>query len=231
MFHTQTLIKQKMRAIIIMLTLFTFTNCNDSRQKTVSKNDRLELIPEPDKDLREKYEQQQKDSMSTDTTYEEILGENLKPIKENFKKINAIKEWSTIDKQKLDESTKSDSATYYFLKNILLKIVAIHLDEKGKTIQEYYTLDNELSFVLESTYNYNESLIPDSTAIKKNNDKEEFEISKLEVIEDRSYFENGVLIRQINNQDCGLPFAQDYLKEEQIRLKIEFEKLLNLIKK
>ena len=35
------------------------TNCNNSQTKTVDKNDRLELLPEPDKNLREEYEKQQ----------------------------------------------------------------------------------------------------------------------------------------------------------------------------
>ena len=49
----------------------TLIGCNDNEQKSVSQNDRLELVPEPDKDLREKYEQQQKDSLKSDTVYEE----------------------------------------------------------------------------------------------------------------------------------------------------------------
>lgn len=34
------------------------TNCNNSQTKSVHKNDRMELIPEPDKELREEYEKQ-----------------------------------------------------------------------------------------------------------------------------------------------------------------------------
>jgi hypothetical protein len=67
--------------------------------------------------------------------------------------------------------------------------------------------------------------------MQENNDTETFDIDKSEIIEDRSYFENGDLIRQINNQDCGSPFAEDYLKEEQVRLKTEFEKLKERLKK
>lgn len=46
--------------IIIVLTVLAFSACNNSQEKTTSANDRLELVPEPDKDLREKYEAEQK---------------------------------------------------------------------------------------------------------------------------------------------------------------------------
>lgn len=215
-----------MRTTIIILTLFLLIGCNDSGQNTVSQNDRLELVPESDKDLREKYEQQQQDTLSIDT-----ISKRLKPIKENFKRINGIKEWTSIDELKLYESTEGGAATYYFLKDTLLKIVVVQFGETGKTIQEYYTKDNELSFVFEKTYNYNRPITWDSTAMKENNDTEVFDIDESEVIEERSYFENTVLIRQINNQDRDSPLAEDYLEEEQVRLKTGFEKLLRRLKK
>lgn len=40
----------------------TLVNCNYNSKKSTTQNERLELVPEPDKDLREKYEQQQEDS-------------------------------------------------------------------------------------------------------------------------------------------------------------------------
>ena len=61
--------------------------------------------------------------------------------------------------------------------------------------------------------------------MKENNDTEVHSLDNSEIIETRSYFENGTLIRQINNQDCGSPFADEYLKKEEVRLKAEFEKL------
>ena len=54
------------------------------------------------------------------------------------------------------------------------------------------------------------------------------EEAKSEIIEDRSYFENGKLLHQLNNQDCGSPFKNDYLLEEQKRIKTDYEKLLKL---
>ena len=48
------------RFIKTILTVFVLTACNNSQDKTSSTKDRLELVPEPDKDLREKYEAEQK---------------------------------------------------------------------------------------------------------------------------------------------------------------------------
>ena len=213
------------------MTFLTLIGCNNNGEQSVSQNDRLELVPEPDKDLREKYEQQEKDSLTSDTVFEEYLGERLKPIRANFKRINEITEWTSVDKRKLNQSTEGGAATYYFLQDTLLKVVAIHFGETGKNIQEFYTKNGQLSFVFEQQYQYNRPITWDSTAMEKNNDTETFDIDKSEIIEDRSYFENGVLIRQINNQDCGSPFAEDYLKEERVRLKTEFEKLKERLKK
>lgn len=66
--------------------------------------------------------------------------------------------------------------------------------------------------------------------MEDNNDNEAFDSEKSKIIEDRSYFEKGKLIHQVNNQDCGSPFAEDYLIEEQQRLIGAFEKLKALAK-
>lgn len=54
--------------IIVILTILVLTSCNDNGQKLETQRDRLELIPEPDKDLREKYAKQQKDSLKRNST-------------------------------------------------------------------------------------------------------------------------------------------------------------------
>jgi hypothetical protein len=54
----QTYIKMK-NIFLAILTISLLTNCNNSKTKSADKNDRLELVPEPDKELREEYEKQQ----------------------------------------------------------------------------------------------------------------------------------------------------------------------------
>ncbi|MBT8194968.1 MAG: hypothetical protein KJO64_00945, partial [Bacteroidia bacterium] len=117
--------------------------------------------------------------------------------------------------------------TYYFLKDTLLKVIAVHFGETGKTIQEFYTKNSQLSFVIEKRYEYNRPINWDSIVMKENNDLEAFDIDKSEIIEDHSFFERGLLIRQINNQDCGSPCAEDYLLEEQVRLLTMYEIIID----
>jgi hypothetical protein len=47
------------KIFLAILTISLLTNCNNSQTKSVDKNDRVELVPEPDKELREEYEKQQ----------------------------------------------------------------------------------------------------------------------------------------------------------------------------
>ena len=62
--------------------------------------------------------------------------------------------------------------------------------------------------------------------MKENDDVEAFDIAKAELIVDRSYFENGKLLHQVNNEDCGSPFESKYLTEEQNRIMANFDRLV-----
>jgi hypothetical protein len=216
-----------MRHLIYIFTIFTLIGCNGNGQKSVSKNGSLELDSESSKEFRDKFEQQNKDSLIKKSDSDEYLFESLHSIRLNFKRINGITKWTSIEKRELNQSLEGGIATYYFMKDTLLKIVAIIYGETGKINQEFYTQDGELSFVFEQNYQYNRPIYWDSLAMKENNDSESFNLEKSDVLEDCSYFENGELIRQINNQDCGAPFSEEYLQEEQVRIKGDFEKLKN----
>lgn len=51
--------------IILILTILTLIGCDNKGKKPEHQNNRLELVPEPDRDLREEYEQKQKDEFDT----------------------------------------------------------------------------------------------------------------------------------------------------------------------
>ena len=165
-----------------------------------------------------------------DTAYNEYLVETLKPIRDNFKRINSIAKWTSTIKKELDESTEGGEATFYYSNGNLEKIVTRHFGETFQQLTEYYLLNNQLSFVFEKSYKYNRPIYYDSTTMKENKDNESFDFDKSEIIEDRSYFEKGKLIHQVNNQDCGSPFAKDYLLDEQKRLLTVFDKLKGITK-
>ena len=165
-----------------------------------------------------------------DIPVNEYLTDRLKPIRINFKRINSIKNWTSVDTEELSGSTEGGEAKYYFKKVQLEKIVARHYGETFQLQTEYYLLKGQLSFVFERRHKYNRPLYYDSTAMKENNDTEAFDFDKSEVIEDRSYFENGKLLHQINNQDRISPFADDYLLEEQKKIKADFDRLIEQTK-
>ena len=165
-----------------------------------------------------------------DVPVNEYLSERLKPIRANFKRINSIPnlEWSLVLKKELKETAEGGEATYYYYNQDLDKIITHHLGETGQQLNEYYLLRGQLSFVLEKSYNYNRPVSYDSTAMRENNDTEAFDFEESEIIEARSYFDNERLIHQLNSQDCGSPFANDYLLIEQKRIKKDFYELIKL---
>lgn len=208
--------------IILVITVF-LVSCNSAQQKDTvsikqSANHRLDTLHNDTTIIKETFQQE-------DTAYNEYLTGRLKPIRENFKRINSISKWTSVDKQELYESTEGGEATFYYSNSILEKIVTRHFGETFQQLTEYYLLNGELSFAFEKSYKYNRPIYYDSTSMKENKDNQAFNFEKSEIIEDRSYFDKGKLIHQVNNQDCGSPFAADYLLTEQKRILADFDKL------
>jgi len=59
------------RIYIAILAITLLTNCNNSKNKTVDKSNRIELVPEPDKEAREEYEKKQKTLSQTACAFSE----------------------------------------------------------------------------------------------------------------------------------------------------------------
>jgi len=214
-----------MKQTIYILTFLVFTSCGQSNSEntttttantdTVTPNDfKTDSVK-----LKETYNEE-------DLPVNEYLTDRLKPIRANFKRINSNTKWASIDTEELSETTEGGEAKFYYQNGQLEKIVARHYGETFQLLTEYYLLNGQLSFVFEKRHKYNRPLYYDSTAMKENNDIEAFDFDKSEIIEDRSYFESGSLLHQINSQDCGSPFTNDYLLEEQKRIKADFDKLI-----
>lgn len=159
----------------------------------------------------------------------EYMADRLRPIRRNFKTINSITKWTTIDSVSLEETSEGGVAKYYYQNGQLKKIVARYFGETYQQLNEYYLLKGELSFVFEKSIQYNRPIYYDSTAMRENNDAEVFDIDESEIQEDRSYFEAGKLLHKIESGDCGSPFASDYLLSEEKRIKDDFEKLTKMV--
>jgi len=64
----------------------------------------------------------------------------------------------------------------------------------------------------------------------ENNDTEVFDVEKSKITEKRSYFENGKLFHQIN-QESDSPLTDDYLLQEEKEIKTYFDQLIGMTKK
>ena len=213
----------KVTNILLTITVSFVFSCNSSQQKkAVSKEQstvsRLDTFHSDTTVLKETFQQE-------DTAYNEYLTATLNPIRENFKRINSISKWTSVNKKEINESTEGGEVTFYYLNNVLEKMVTRNFGETFQQLTEYYLLNGQLSFVFEKFYKYNCPIYYDSTSMKENNDNQTFDFEKSEIVEDRSYFEKGKLIHQVNNQDCGSPFSSDYLNTEQKRIMADFDKL------
>jgi flagellar basal body-associated protein FliL len=184
--------------------------------------------------LRDNSEKQAKTTIeNTSEEYEQQVSEmsfdeQLEQIRENFKRINSIKNWSSIDEKELSESSEGGEGKFYYQNEQLEKIVAHHFGEMGQVIIEYYLHNGQLSFVFEKTEEYNRPIYYDLDMMEEFGDTEAFDPKKSKIIEKRSYFENGRLIHRIESKNKE--FSEVYLLEEEKRIKTDFEGLIKLAK-
>ena len=164
-----------------------------------------------------------------DLIVNEYLKGKLKPIRENFKRINSRSDWTSIDTKELWGSTEGGEAKFYHENGTLEKIVTRNFGEMGQTISEYYLYHSKLSFVFERSYTYNRPFYWDTTEMRESNDGQVFEFERSEINENRSYFDQDRLVHQVNSDDCGSPYTDEYLLLEHGRLMAQFEDLLERI--
>ena len=226
--------KRKFTYFILTLLVTTFIGCDTNQQNNTFLKTQLDKS-KFDTFIQSSVAKLNNDTVALKETFNEddvivneYLTKRLNPIRKNFKRINSITNWTATNKKDLWESTEGGFATFYYSNEVLEKVVTKNFGETFQQLSEYYLLNGKLSFVFEKSYKYNRPIYYDSTAMKENKDTETFDFERSEVIEDRSYFENGKLIHQLNNQDCGSPFADDYLLEQQKQIKSDFDKLVKL---
>lgn len=227
----------QLKRFLFLFISLSFVACNTSTQNTAEQtisetqldSTSEEVVPEtplPTDSIKLKECNHEEDVINNDYLKEELVS-----IRQNFKRINSIDKWESMSTKELWESTEGGQVNYYYSKQGLEKIVARQFGETGQVLIEYYLLNGKLSFVFQKSYRYNRPLFYDSASMKMNDDDQVFDFELSEIIEDRSYFKNGKLVHQINSQDCGAPFSDEYLQDEQKRLMKEFEKLIVLSKK
>lgn len=144
--------------------------------------------------------------------------EEIIPIRNNFNRINKITKWTSIKTRDLAKSIELGEATYYYLNDTLEKIVEHNYGEMRQWLTEYYLADGKLSFVFEKEYQYNRLFYDPA-----------FNFDSSYVVSIRNYFTRGILFHQLHSEDCGAPWAQEYLRKEHKRLTSDYEELLKLV--
>lgn len=147
---------------------------------------------------------------------------DLAEIRENFKRINAIKKWSKIEVKEFTGSVEGGETKEYFQDNVLEKIMVHAFGETYQSLTEYYFMDQQLSFVYEQILRYNRPFYYDSTAMKESGDSEAFDFKKSKLNEIRSYFRNGNLVHQITKGRMDGSNASETLADEQARIMDDF---------
>jgi hypothetical protein len=205
-----------LRFIYIFLISFTFTSCSSEDKKTgVKDKSSISLLPDSSgkgKPLQEDYLEEE------DTPIDEYLSEKLNPIREKIQRINAIKKWTSVESKKLGK-TSGDIATFYSADGKLLKIVSRHTGEEYLEQYEYYLSDGKLFALIEKTY------MPEESKTKKATETSQI-FDRNPIFEVISYFEQGKLLHQTSTQDCGSPFDEKYLHNEEARILTDFKKLM-----
>ncbi len=143
----------------------------------------------------------------------------LQKIKNNFKRINSIKNWVNIKSVDiLEESTEGGTAEFYYSATNLEKMIVKLFGETGKIIQEYYLIEDELSFLYVSDYSYNTHIIED-----------DFDLKKANIVEMRHYFGQDTLFKQLSSESGNVLYNAPYFEEETDRIQADFSHYVKLV--
>jgi hypothetical protein len=157
--------------------------------------------------------------------------EQTQLIRENFLRINANTEWSSIDTLELWESAEGGDAVFFYESDTLAKIRARYAGETWQGFEEYYFLAGQLSFVYEKDVRYNRPLLWDSIAMQENGDNQVFDFDKSRVTEVRSYFSKGSLFKQLHSENGEIALSPKQIVTESARLMQAYQSLLDQRKK
>lgn len=219
--------KRNIEKIFLGIILISLAGC-ETKKQSVNKNfdninsNKTSIVKDSFKIAESKNQ--------NDNPVNEYLTEKLKPIRENFKRLNSIDKgnWSSLVTKELDGTNEGGEVTYYHWNNELDKIVAKEYGETFQVLTEYYFLNGKISFVFQKALKYNRPVYHDSIAMKEMNDNEAFDITKSEIVEERNYFDKEKLIHQLGSEDCGSHMTNEYLQAEQKRILKKMNRILKL---
>lgn len=138
-------------------------------------------------------------------------------VRENFNRINAIKDWDSIDSANIHESTEGRIAKYYIKNNVLELIKVRNYGEGGYTLEDFYLKDGKMSFAFEQIYRYNTHFIDPK-----------FDISKTQKFAEVRYyyFDDSLFNITSSDKETEMYYREDKQVEKEQRTM--FDKLLKI---
>lgn len=214
--------KTKIHKILIGILLFLIVSCETKTQSINKKSAKIKVC-KTSKLITESKNQ-------IDVPANDTLSTILKPIRENFRRLNSIEfeNWSSVVTKEMEGTTEGGEVTFYHWNAELDKIVTKEYGETFQVLTEYYFLKGNISFVFQKTLKYNRPIYQNSAVMKEINDNEAFDLSKSKITEERFYFENGKLIFQLSSKNNLHPLTNEYLKTEQKRILTKLNGILKL---
>ena len=194
-------------AFTIILCIFSACQFHSSNE-AVQKSPLLDSIPS--------------EPIDTSKTLVPIVFEEwksrLSSIEANVNRIDTIKNWTKFFSKELEISTEGGDATFFQNDTLTEKIEVNIFGETFQEHNEYYLLNNRLSFVLVKKYVYNRPMYYDSAAMKENNDSVTFDFSKSTIQYNRFYFNNDKIVYAITPEKVDTVSAGKALTEETNRI-------------
>ena len=194
---------KKTTRILLVLIILTVVGCNKNSQKSETKKNRLELVPEPDKDLREKYEQQQKDSVA-----KEIDCSQFSKAMTEFKELLEKDNYKVESKEQLNDLWfKSERANEEFEVDKTISF------SKPQILTIYAKRKNKLERMQDSWYpsfSVTEICFQDKKAASKTHKKISQIINNGDIFNEKNYdyiLENGDRLIYVS---CGAKIFEEY---------------------
>ncbi|MCC9041524.1 hypothetical protein LNQ81_02180 [Myroides sp. M-43] len=200
--------------IAFLVSAIGMTSCKDSNPKTATIVEAMNTDNSPEEEV-------QKDLLNVLTDEKDLLinegsEQVMKSLIPTFNRINAFTEWAQISTVDFTTGTGEGVTKLYYNKELQVeKIVVRKYEKEQQSLDVYYLNEGRVALVIKQLLVYNVDV----------KDKA-FSIEESEYTKDCNYFARGKLISIMSNQDCGAPFAHDYLVEVDKEIKEEVKKLI-----
>ena len=200
--------------IAFLVSVIGMTSCKDSNLKPVEIVEATDTKDSSEDDVQE-------DMLNVLTNEKDLLinegsEQVVKSLIPIFNRINAFTGWAHISTMDFTTETGEGVTKLYYNKELQVeKIVVRKYEKEQQSLDVYYLNEGQVALVIMQLFAYNADI----------KDKA-FSVEESEYTKDCNYFAEGKLVSIMSNQDCGAPFAQDYLVEVDKEIKEEVKKLI-----